>query len=780
MLAKVSLNKDNITEMPMLAMRGIVVFPDTVNHFDVNREFSKKAIEHCMETGQSIFLVTQIDSSVEEPGTNDVYRYGVVSEVKQVLKVRDGMMKVIVECKYRARLLSFETVEGMYWASIHKRDATAIKTTEEEEAKALVRKIREELEVYASFNPRLSEDILSTANSGISPEKLVEYLAFNLPLDVKDKQSVLQQTSSFKRLDLILSIIVKENSVLGIEAEINERVQQNMINNQREFYLREQMRTISQELGEEMEEGESSHDLKEKISALPLEDSYKEKLYKEVDRLSMNPPSSPEYALIDQYLDTVLDLPWNQSTKDNYNVEKAGKILERDHYGLKDVKERILEYLAVRSRTTNINSQIICLVGPPGVGKTSIAKSLAESMGRKFSRMSLGGVRDEAEIRGHRRTYIGAMPGRIIAAIQQAKTNNPLILMDEIDKLGADYKGDPSSALLEALDPEQNSNFMDHYLDVPFDLSNVFFITTANDLGMIPSALRDRMDVIELSSYTRLEKFHIAKNHLLKKEMERHGMTKNDIRFTDKALYSIIDDYTVEAGVRNLERSLAKVLRKAAKMLSEAKEAPVKVTDKNIGQFLGVPYNRESIASQKDSIGVVNGLAWTSAGGTLLPIETVVIPGTGRLEITGSLGDVMKESIKLAITYGRTLSGDYQFPEKILNEYDIHVHAPEGAVPKDGPSAGVTIATAIVSAVCKIPVHKDVAMTGEITLQGRVLAIGGLKEKLIAAQKEKMHTVIIPESNIPDLQDVPDEVKNDLHIIPVKTVDEVLSLALVK
>ena len=780
MIAKVSLNKDSISELPMLALRDVVVFPDTVNHFDVNREVSKKAIEHCMETGQPLFLVTQIDSSVEDPGPNDVYRYGVVSEVKQVLKVRDGLMKVIVDCKYRARLVSFDTVEGMYWASVHKRDATAIKSTEEEEAKALVRKIREELEVYASFNPRLSGDILDTANSGISPEKLVEYLAFNLPLETKDKQSVLQQGSSFKRLDLLLSIIVKENSVLGIEQEINERIQQNMINNQREFYLREQMRTISQELGEDMEDGESAYELKDKIRALPLEDAYKEKLLKEVDRLSMNPPSSPEYALIDQYLDTVLSMPWTESTKDNYNVEKARKILERDHYGLKDVKERILEYLAVRGRTSNISGQIICLVGPPGVGKTSIARSLAESMGRKFSRMSLGGVRDEAEIRGHRRTYIGAMPGRIIAAIQQAKTNNPLILMDEIDKLGYDYKGDPSSALLEALDPEQNTNFMDHYLDVPFDLSNVFFLTTANDINAIPSALRDRMDVIELSSYTRVEKFHIAKDHLLKKQMERHGMTRNDIRFSDKALYKIIDDYTIEAGVRNLERSIAKVLRKAAKMLSESEPAPIKVTDKNMDTFLGVPYNRESIASQEDSVGIVNGLAWTSAGGTLLPIEAVVIPGTGRLEITGSLGDVMKESIKLAITYGRTLTGDYKFPEKFLNEYDIHVPAPEGAVPKDGPSAGVTIATALVSAVCGIPVRKDVAMTGEITLQGRVLAIGGLKEKLIAAHKEKIRTVVIPASNVPDLQEIPDEVKNSLEIIPVKRIDEVLKIALKK
>lgn len=778
MLAKVSLNKDSVSEMPMLAMREVVVFPDTVNHFDVSREVSVNAIEHCMETGQSIFLVTQIDSSVEDPAMSDVYTYGVVSDVKQVLKVRDGIMKVIVDCKYRARLISFSKLDGMYWASIHKRDATAIRSTEEENARALSRKIREELDVYASFNPRLSTDIIKTANSGISLEKLSEYLAFNLPLETKDKQSVLQQTSSFKRLEILLNIIVKENSVLGIEQEINERVQQNMLNNQREYYLREQMRTISQELGEEYEDSRDSANLKERINALPLEDTFKEKLLKEVDRLSQNPPSSPEYALIDQYLDTVLSLPWSISTKDSFNVEKARRILERDHYGLKDVKERVLEYIAVRSRTTAINGQIICLVGPPGVGKTSIARSLAESMGRKFSRMSLGGVRDEAEIRGHRRTYIGAMPGRIIASVQQAGTNNPLILMDEIDKLGSDYKGDPSSALLEALDPEQNASFMDHYIDVPFDLSNIFFITTANDINSIPSALRDRMDVIELSSYTRVEKFHIAKSHLLKKQMERHGMTKNDVRITDKALYSIIDDYTVEAGVRNLERSIAKVLRKAAIQLSEGASTPISVNNKNIESFLGVPYNRESIASQEDAIGIVNGLAWTAAGGTLLPIEAVVIPGTGRLDITGSLGDVMKESIKLAITFGRTLKGKYKFPDKFLNEYDIHVHAPEGAVPKDGPSAGVTISTAIVSAVCGIPVRKDVAMTGEITLQGRVLAIGGLKEKLIAAHKEKIRTVLIPDANVPDLQEIPDEVKNELNIIPVKRITEVLDVAL--
>ena len=778
MLAKISLNKDSVTDIPMLAMRDVVVFPDTVNHFDVSRESSRKAIEHCMESGLPIFLVTQIDSSVEEPDIHDVYRYGVVSEVKQVLRVRDGIMKVIVDCKYRARLISLEMLDGMYWAGIHKRDASPVKSSEEENARALARKIREELDVYASFNPRLSNDIIQTANSSISLEKLSEYLAFNLPLETKDKQDILQQTSSFKRLDMLLNIIVKENSVLGLEQEINERVQQNMLNNQREYYLREQMRTISQELGEEYEDASSSSELKNKIYALPLEETYKAKLLKEVDRLAQNPTSSPEYALIDQYLDTVLSLPWNVSTKDNYNIEKARRILERDHYGLKDVKERILEYLAVKSRTNNLNSQIICLVGPPGVGKTSIARSLAECIGRKFARMSLGGVRDEAEIRGHRRTYIGAMPGRIIASIQQSGTNNPLILMDEIDKLGSDYKGDPSSALLEALDPEQNSSFMDHYIDVPFDLSNILFITTANDINAIPSALRDRMDVIELSSYTRVEKFHIAKNHLLKKQMEKHGLTKNEVKISDKAIYSIIDDFTVEAGVRNLERNLAKILRKAAKMLSESEETVIKVTDKNISDFLGVPYNRESIASQEDSIGIVNGLAWTSAGGTLLPIEAVVIPGNGRLEITGSLGDVMKESIKLAITYGRTLSGNYKFPDKVLSEYDIHVHAPEGAVPKDGPSAGVTIATALVSAVCGIPVRKDVAMTGEITLQGRVLAIGGLKEKLIAAHKEKIKTVLIPYSNIPDLQEIPDEVKNELEIIPVKRISEVLDVAL--
>ena len=780
MLAKVSISKNSVVEMPMLALRGIVVFPGTINHFDVSREISAKAIEYCFDQGNDIFLVTQKDVNVEDPVKSDLYRFGVVCEIKQVLKLgKDGLLKVLVDCKYRAKLVEMRRGDGGYnIAQIVKANVSKLKESESANAEALVRSIREQLETYCLFNPKLSNEILTTANSDISPEQLAEYLAFNLPFDFDKKQAVAEESNPVKRLDILFDILVKENSVLGIEQEINEKVQKNMFDSQREYYLREQMRTISEELGEDAGSLTDADEYRKKVNALPLEETYKNKLLKEVERLRLNPQSSPEYATIDQYLDTVTGLPWGKMSQDNFDIARASRILNRDHYGLKEVKERILEYLAVRSRTSNINGQIICLVGPPGVGKTSIAKSLAESMGRKFSRMSLGGVRDEAEIRGHRRTYVASMPGRIIAAVQQAGTCNPLILMDEIDKLASDYKGDPASALLEALDPEQNSTFMDHYLDVPFDLSNIMFITTANDINAIPAALLDRMDVIELSSYTRVEKFHIAKGHLLPKQLEKHGLTKNDVKITDKALYQIIDDYTSEAGVRNLERSIAKILRKSAKMICEGKEIPIRVDDKGLQEFLGVPMNRESIASREDAVGVVNGLAWTSAGGVLLPIEAVVIPGNGRLEITGSLGDVMKESVRIAITYDRTAGGDYEFPSDILTKYDIHIHAPEGAVPKDGPSAGVTIATAIVSAVKKIPVRKDVAMTGEITLEGRVLAIGGLKEKLIAAYKEKLKTVIIPKGNEVDLAEMPDEIKENLEIIPVDRVSDVFRIAL--
>ena len=779
MIAKVSINRENALEMPLIALRGVVVFPDTLNHFDVSRPRSVRALERCLESGEPVFLVAQRDISVEEPVQDDLYRYGVVCEVRQVLRLHDGLMKVLVDCKYRARLLTMREENGMYVGEIIRQSAARIRPADASAAEALVRSIREQLNLFAEYYPKLTDEILITANSPMPAQQLAEYLAFNLPLEFEDKQAILEQNSSFKRLDMLHNILARENSVLGLEKEIQAKVQESLAQNQREYYLREQMRTISQELGEDADLFADIDGYREKIRALPLEDTYKKKLLKEADRLQQNPPNSQEYGVIDQYLSTVTSLPWQSYSQDNFDIRRAQKILDRDHYGLKEVKERILEYLAVRARTDNMSGQIICLVGPPGVGKTSIARSLAECMGKKFARMSLGGVRDEAEIRGHRRTYVAAMPGRIIAAIQNSGTANPLILMDEIDKLASDYKGDPSSALLEALDPEQNGSFVDHYIDVPFDLSQVTFVTTANDRGAIPSALIDRMDVLELSSYTRTEKYHIAKEHLLPKQLEKHGLSKKDVSLTEKALYTLIDDYTAEAGVRNLERQIAKLLRKCARKLIEGEQTPIKVNEALVRQLLGVPMRRDSIAAKKDSVGVVNGLAWTAAGGELLPIEAVVIKGSGKLEITGSLGDVMKESARLAITYGRTLGGTLAFPEKLLSEYDIHIHAPEGAVPKDGPSAGVTMATALVSAVCGIPVRRDVAMTGEITLQGRVLPIGGLKEKLIAAHKEKMHTVLIPAANVCDLQLVPQEVREALEIIPVEHVSQVLRHALI-
>ena len=779
MLTKISLKHSNIQSLPVVPMRGVVLFPDTVNHFDVSRSFSIRAIDHCIETGDSLFLVAQNDINIETPQLSDLYSFGVVGEVRQVLRLKEDYLKVLVDCKYRAKLLSLTEVDGYLLGDVIQQNAHAIRGQDREEAEALMRHIHEQLSEFLGFLPKLSDEIYRKLNSNLSPEEWVEYVAFNLPFSFEDKQSILDQTSSFQRLKMMLDILVKENGAFQIEREINEKVKENMLQSQREYYLREQMRTISQELGEDpyYEEAPTNYDAR--IDALPIEQVYKDKLKKEAQRMMQQSPSSPEYGVIDQYLDTVCSLPWTEFTTDNLDIKSAQAVLDRDHYGLTDVKDRIIEYLAVRARTGGLNSQIICLVGPPGVGKTSIAKSLAEAMGRKFVRMSLGGVRDEAEIRGHRKTYVAAMPGRIISAIQQSGTANPLILLDEIDKLGNDYKGDPASALLEVLDPEQNQNFVDHYLDIPFDLSNVLFITTANERYSIPNALRDRMDVISLSSYTRTEKFHILKEHLLPKQMKKHGLLKKEVHISDRILYSLIDDYTSEAGVRNLERAVAKLLRKVVRTLQETGETSVRVTNDYLVKALGAPFNRDSLTSRKDTVGYVHGLAWTSAGGVLLPIETVILPGSGKITITGSLGDVMKESVQIALTVCKTLSKDYTFRYNELDKVDIHIHAPEGATPKDGPSAGVTITTALMSALTGIPVHKDVAMTGEITLQGRVLAIGGLKEKLLAAYQEKIHKVLIPKSNMVDLRDVPQEVLDELEIIPVDSVKSLLKDALV-
>ncbi len=776
MATKVNIRSKNVQNLPLVAMRGVVVFPNTTNHFDVGRKRSISAIELAMSHRTPIFLVTQRDVSVEHPKKEDLFRFGVVAEVQQVLRLSENYIKVLVECKYRARMINYYEDEDYYSADIVRSQVRPLGAEEADEANALSRAIRDQLESYIEHYPKLSNEIVMKAFTSTEPADLADYLAFNLNLDFTDKQDVLEESSALGRLNRMHEILIRENNVLNIERDINEKVQDAIDQNQKEYYLREQIRVISGELGEGNDPLTDADDYRKKIKNLPLSEEYIKKLMREVERLLQTPSNSQESAVIRSYLDTVTDLPWGVETKDNYDLGRAERILNRDHYGLTKVKERILEYLAVRSLTDRMNGSIICLIGPPGVGKTSIA----ECLGRKFVRMSLGGVKDESEIRGHRRTYVGSMPGRIISAIEQAGTSNPLILLDEVDKLGNDYRGDPASALLEVLDPEQNVSFRDHFLDLPYDLSKVLFITTANDSSTIPAPLYDRMDVLELSSYTREEKFKIAKLHLLKKQIKKHGLTSKQVSITDRAIYAVIDDYTREAGVRELERKLAALIRKAAKTIVSSEIESVKINHLSLEKMLGPAISHGSIATRQSMIGVVNGLAWTAIGGEVMPIETTVIPGNGKIETTGSLGDVMKESVKLALTYARTLPARYKIPEDLMTAYDIHIHAPEGAVPKDGPSAGVTLTVSLVSTLCQIPVKSDLAMTGEITLKGRVLPIGGLKEKLIAAYKEKLTTVLIPKQNVSDLQDVGEEVLNALTIVPVSTVDEVLRLALVQ
>ncbi len=778
MVTKINVKPQSAFTLPLVAMRGVVVFPNTVNHFDVGRPKSIAAIEYAMKTSTPIFLVTQRETSVDEPTQADMYKYGVVAEVQQVLRLTDNYIKVLVNCGYRARLVEVHDGDTFYTADIAKSLARTLKSTDIDAAEALMRALREQLDLYIEHYPKLAADIVAGIYSLSDPAQFAEYVAYNLPIEYKDKQAVLEKSNQLDRLRLLLEIIARENKVLDIERDINDKVQESIDQNQREYYLREQLKVLSSELGESADTMTEAEEYRKKIDTLPLEQEYIKKLRKEVERLVQTPGNSQEAAVIRTYLDTVVDLPWKVFSKDTYDIPKAQKILDRDHFGLEKVKERILEYLSVRSLTDNLGSQILCLVGPPGVGKTSIARSIAECMNRKFVRMSLGGIKDESEIRGHRRTYVASMPGRIINAIDQAGTSNPLILLDEVDKLSNDFRGDPASALLEVLDPEQNATFRDLFLDLPYDLSKVMFITTANDLGGIPAPLRDRMDIMELSSYTREEKFKIAKMHLLKKQLEKHGLTKEQFSIADKALYDVIDNYTREAGVRGLERTLATLIRKAAKRIVAGEDTAVKVNNPEVEKMLGPALNRGSIASHGSEIGVVNGLAWTSVGGEVMPIEVIVVKGTGKIEITGSLGDVMRESAKLAVTYIRTLPAFYKIPADVMTAYDIHIHAPEGAVPKDGPSAGVTLVVALVSAICGIPAKQGIAMTGEITLRGRVLAIGGLREKLIAAYKEKLFNVIIPKENIVDLRDISDEIKGQLNIMPVDRIESVLKQAL--
>ena len=768
---------ENTYTIPAISLRGLVVFPSMVLHFDVGRERSVNALKAAAEKDGHIFLVAQRDSSIADPTENDIFEVGVVAEIRQMLTTPDGFTRVLVEGLYRARRV--KTVASKDYLSFEVKQLSGRGTALAEATQAAaLRALRAAFSAYAEVSPKMPRELYESIITEESCEALFEKVVFNVVLKLEDKQRLLETNGTLRRIKLLISMLESEVEIITAEMEIQEQVRQQVDKNQREYYLREQLKVISRQLGDEDSPADEADKYRERIIALGLPQESEEKLLGEVSKLAKMSASSQEAAVQRTYLDTVLEIPWNVRTKDKLNIADVQKQLDHDHYGLKKVKDRITETLSVRALVPDIKGQIICLYGPPGVGKTSIGRSIAEALGRKYVRISLGGVHDEAEIRGHRKTYIGAMPGRIIAALKQAKSMNPVILLDEIDKMGGDYKGDPTSAMLEVLDSEQNTTFTDHYIEIPVDLSDVLFITTANSLDTIPAPLLDRMEVIELSSYTREEKFNIAKKHLLPKQLKKHGEKASVVKVTDGALYSIIDCYTREAGVRKLERKIADICRKSAKLIVSG-EKKVTVNENTLADFLGTKRYLPEHLEAHDEVGLVNGLAWTSVGGTMLPLEVLVLDGTGKTEFTGSLGDVMKESAKIAVSLTRSLASKYGIDADFYKNKDIHVHAPEGAVPKDGPSAGVTLTTALVSALSGTPVRRDVAMTGEITLRGKVLAIGGLKEKAMAAYRAGIKTVCIPKDNEPDLQDIDDAVKANVRFVPAEDISTVLETALV-
>ena len=764
------------SEMPMIALRGLVIFPSVQLHFDVGRAKSLAAVNEAMARDRLVFLAAQKDLCDDDPAPDAVYEVGCVTRIKQIIRLPDNGMRVVAEGLFKAKRLRILSDDPVNIAEVEPikdkigRGSAMLRA-------ALMRTLKDEFENYAAENRKISPDVILYVASNNDFWAISEYIAANVPFTYEVKQKVLEETNPLKRLEYVISNLKNETELLKLEHEIEHKVHESMDENQRDYYLREQMKVISEELGEDEDPEEEAEQYRKKIAALLANDNIKERLNKEVNRLLKMPSGSHEATVVRGYLDTCLELPFGIKTKEKHDINAARKQLDRDHFGLEKVKERIIEVLAARALAPDIKGQIICLVGPPGVGKTSIAKSVAACMGRNYARISLGGVRDESDIRGHRKTYIGSMPGRIIEAVKQAKSQNPLILMDEIDKLGSDFRGDPSAALLEALDPEQNVEFHDHFIELPFDLSDVFFIVTANSTDTIPAALLDRMEVIELSGYTREEKFSIAKKHLLKKQLSRHGLTSKTCKISNDAIYCLIDNYTREAGVRNLERNIASLCRKAAAKIVGEKETCVCIKASNIKDFLGnFKFKPESYAL-KNQVGVVNGLAWTSVGGEMLQIEAAVLKGSGKVILTGSLGDVMKESATAAISYIRSRSGIFNLDQNFYKDSDIHIHAPEGAVPKDGPSAGITMTVALLSALTNTPVKGSVAMTGEISLRGRVLPIGGLKEKTMAAYKYGMKTVVIPKANEPDLDEIDKTVKENLSFVTVESIDEVLPIA---
>lgn len=773
-------NENLFLELPIIPLRGIVVFPKMVLHFDVGRKKSIKALQKAMDDDQKVFLVCQKDASVDEPNIDDMYDVGVICTIRQMMRIPGSEnMRVVVEGDERATLYSFTSVKPYIGGLVEiAGDNNSNLEILEDEDKAYQRIIKREFERYASLMPKISNEVIAKVISIKDSGELADFVCSNTFLDYYEKQDVLSALDPSERICQLVVYLKKENNALEIESEIQEKVQNEIDKSQREYYLREEMKVISEALGESDNPLEEAEEYKSKVSALKCSDDIKEKLLKECDKLAKMPSGSHEGTVERNYLDKCLEIPFGKYTKDSINLEKSRKILDKEHYGLDKVKERIVDSLAVYKRNPEFNGQILCLAGPPGVGKTSIVKSLAKSMGRKYVRIALGGIHDEAEIRGHRKTYIGSMPGRIVEAVIKSGVMNPIILLDEIDKVGNDFKGDPSSALLEALDPEQNNSFADHYIEFPLDLSRVLFITTANDVSAIAGPLYDRMEVIELNSYTALEKFYIAKKHLVKKEMIKHSLTSKEFKISDDAINILIENYTREAGVRTLEKQIATLCRKATVSLESGAKS-FKVTDKNIEEYLGKKKFSDDLVSKEDQVGTVNGLAWTSVGGTMLPIEVSVLDGTGKIELTGNLGDVMKESAKTAVSYIRSKASEYGIDEDFYKNKDIHIHAPEAAVPKDGPSAGLAITTAIVSELTGIAIKSNVAMTGEISLKGKALAIGGLKEKSMAAYKAGCDTVIIPQDNKKDLDEISDEVKQVIDFISVKNFDEVLPIALV-
>lgn len=770
-----------LKSMPALALRGMVAFPGVSVHFDVKRQKSILAIKAAMDLKREIFIVTQSDIDAEDPGMDQLYKTGVVCTIKQLLRADDNTVRVLIEGLYKARLVSLTAGEPYLIADVKRINRSARRKLDTEQEVALLRLVKAMFKEYCYALPNVPREIIARALAKDDAEELFTAIVPNLLCAYEDKQKLLECGNIHTSLELLAEILERECTLLEIEHDIFEKVKQKMDKNQRDYFLREQLRVIEEELGEGDTPQEEAYEFADKIGAIKnISDESREKLMRECERLSHMPPMSQEASVITSYLEVCLSLPWDESTEDVLNIQKAHVQLDRDHYGLKKVKERILELLSVRKLAPDVKGQIICLVGPPGVGKTSIASSIAKTLNRKYVRVSLGGVNDESEIRGHRKTYLGSMPGRIINAFRQAKSNNPLVLLDEIDKLSSDYRGDPASAMLEVLDSEQNNAFVDHYVELPFDLSRALFITTANTTQTIPGPLLDRMEIIELPSYTREEKFQIAKRHLVRKQVAKHGLSGKTIAFQDAALYDIIDLYTREAGVRSLERQIGAVCRKTAKVIVSGEQKKVVVTPGNLEELLGAARYKRTPPKSEDAVGIVNGLAWTSVGGEMLQIECAVMQGTGKVKLTGSLGDVMKESAEIAVSYVRTIAQQYHIDPDFYKNCDIHIHAPEGAVPKDGPSAGVTMVTALVSALTGIPVRGDVAMTGEISLTGRVMAIGGLKEKSMAAYREQKKVVVIPRENEPDLKEFDPVILEGLTFLPVERIGEVLDIALVR